>query len=102
MKVIHRATMKVVPGKMTEAMETLQKHMTITSRYGAPSYRCYRPMIAGDDNVHTVIVDGEWDSLDAVAAFFDKLIADPEMQALTPKWDAVLESNVGELFALMP
>lgn len=94
--------MRTAPGKMAEAMQTLQEHMAIASRLGAPAYRSYVPMIGGYDNAHTVIVDGEWDSLEAVAAFFERMMADPEMQALMPKWDAVLESNVGEIFALMP
>lgn len=101
MKVIQRGIMKVVPGKMTEAMELYQKHTAIVSRLGAPTagMRSYRPLIGGEF-FHTLIAETEWDSLAALEAFFENMMADPEMQAIMAKWDAVLESH--EIQLLMP
>ena len=102
MKVMQRGVMKVVPGKMAEAMELNKKHMTISSRYGMPAntMRMYRPWLGGE-HMHTVIFEIEWDSLAEMEAFFDKVMADPEMQALMPKWDELLDSHQVEVYMSM-
>jgi len=102
-KVIQRGVMKIVPGKMAEAMELQAKHMAIVGRHGMPltTMRSYRPLFGGE-YMHTLIFEVEWDSLAAMEDLFDKMMADPEMQALMPKWDAVLESHVVELNVPMP
>jgi len=96
--------MKMVPGKMAEAMELQEKHMAIVSRLGMPvtAMRMYHPFIGGEEYMHTLIFEVEWDSLAAMAAFFEKVMADPEMQALTPKWETVLASHQVEVLMLMP
>mgnify|MGYP001070057673 CR=1 FL=1 len=94
--------MKVVPGKMAEDMELMEKHIAITSRLGMPPFRVYRLVSGEGDVMHTVIYETEWDSLAAMEAFFDKLMADPEMQALTLQWDPVIESHGFEVYTPMP
>jgi len=37
-----------------------------------------------------------------MAAFFEKVMAEPEVQSMMPKWDAVLESHEVELYVPMP
>ena len=101
MKVIQRGIMKMVPGKMAEAMQLNQKHMAIASRYGMPSLKAYRPFSGGGEYMHTIIFESEWDSLAAMEAFYDKAFADPEMQALMAQWDALLESHEIELYTPM-
>ena len=101
MKVIQRGIMKIVPGKMAEAMELMEKHTAAAMRLGCPSMRSYRPLIGGEF-FHTIIGEAEWDSMAALEAFFNKMMADPEMQALMVKWDAVMESHEIELYAPMP
>ena len=101
MKVMQRGIMRVLPGKMAEAMELLEKHMAIVSKkeYGPfPAMRSYRPFVGGGDTMHTIVFEVEWDSLTEMAAFFEKVMADPEMQALMPKWEAVEESHKVELY----
>jgi len=104
MKVMQRGIMKVLPGKMAEAMELLEKHMAIVSRLvGAPpTMRSYRPFLGGGDSMHTIVFEVGWDSLAEMAAFFEKVMADPEMQALMPKWEAVEASHEVEIYARMP
>jgi hypothetical protein len=107
MKVVQRGIMNVLPGKMAEAMELLGKHMAIVTRLvGIPReklpMRTYRPFLGGGDSLHTVIFEVEWDSLAAMADFFAKVMADPEMQALMPKWEAVEKSHEVEVLMLMP
>jgi hypothetical protein len=107
MKVVQRGIMKVLPGKIAEAMELLEKHMAIVARMmEIPQerfpMRTYRPFIGGGDSLHTVIFEIEWDSLAAMADFFEKVMSEPEMQALMPKWEAVEESHEVEVYMLMP
>ena len=102
MKAIQRVVMKVVPGKMAEYMELMEKHMAIVSRYGMPPFRVYRLVSGEGDVMHTLIHEVEWDSLAALEAFFEKVMADPEYQAMMPKWDAVIESHGFEVYTPMP
>lgn len=52
--------------------------------------------------MHTVIFELEWDSLATMATFFEKAMADPEVQALMPKWETLLESHEVELYMPLP
>jgi len=104
MKVVQRGIMKIVPGKMAEAMELNEKYMAIVTRLvGVPfTMRRYTPFLGGGDMMHTIIFEVEWDSLAAMAAFFEKAMADPEIQAMMPKWEALEESHEVEVLTLMP
>ena len=103
MKVMQRGIMKVAPGKMAEAMELNQKLMAISSRYGMPTtgMRMYRPFTGGGDAMHTIVFELEWDSLTEMAAFYEKMMADPEWQAQMSEWDMVLENHQVELYSVM-
>ena len=102
MKVMVRSIMKAVPGKMAEAMELEQKHMAIASRVLGISARLYRPLSGGGDVMNTIISEGEFDSLAAFEAHPEKMGADPEMQSLMPKFEAVIASMEVEFYTLMP
>ena len=102
MKIIQRGTMKILPGKMAEAMELLEKHTAIASRYGAPPMKAYRRFMGHGDVMHTLVFEGEWDSLATMAAALEKMMADPEMQALMPKWDTVIETHEVEFLTPLP
>jgi hypothetical protein len=103
MKVMQRGIMKVAPGKLAEAMELNQKLMALSSRHGMPTKdaRMYRPFTGGGDAIHTVVFEMEWDSLTEMAAFFEKIMADPEWQAQMTKWDVLLDTHEVELYAVM-
>jgi hypothetical protein len=102
MKVMVRTIMKAVPGKMAEAMELEKKHMSIGSRVLGISARLYRPLSGGGDVMNTIISEGEFDSLAAFEAHPEKMGADPEMQALMPKYDGVIEGMEVEFYTPMP
>jgi len=103
MKVMQRGIMKVAPGKMAEAMALTEKLMALSSRYGMSTTgaRMYRPFTGGGDAMHTVVMEIEWDSLTEMAAFFEKMMADPEYQAMMPQWDILLDTHQVELYAVM-
>jgi hypothetical protein len=103
MKVMQRGIMKIAPGKTAEAMALTEKLMALSSRYGMSTAgaRTYRPFTGGGDAMHTVVMEIEWDSLTEMAAFFEKVMADPEYQAQMPQWDVLLENHQVELYAVM-
>ena len=102
MKVLVRTIMKAVPGKMAEAVEVEGKHMAIANRVLGISGRCYRPLSGGGDTMRTIVSEGEFDSLAAFEAHPQKMGADPEMQALMPKFEKVIESMEVEFYMPVP
>lgn len=92
MKTKVRNVIKILPGKMTEGEELVKKWMAIANRImGTPS-RGYRPFSGGGDTTRTIIWEFELDSLAAFETHPEKIGADPEMQKLFPKLNAVIDS----------
>ena len=102
MKAIQRVVIKVVPGKMAEYMELMEKQKPLEIRYGMPPRKVYRLLSGEGDVMHTIIYEAEWDSLAAMEACYDKVMADPEYQALMPQWDPLIESHGFEVYTPMP
>jgi len=104
MKVINRTIFKVLPGKMAEAMELEKREMAIWGRLvtSLPATKHYRLLTGGDDALHTVIVYQEWSSLAAWEAAAEKAMANPEMQALAPRWANILANYRVEFYTEMP
>ena len=97
--------MRILPGKMAEAMELFKEMMVIMSKKGVPfpqTMRRYSPFMGGGDALHTFILEIDWDSFAAVADFYEKASAIPEVMGLMPKWDTVEESHRLELYSVMP
>ena len=97
-----RSIMKVLPGKMEEAMKLEKKHMAIANRVLGISPRIYQRFSGGGDTIRTIIIEAELDSLSAFEAIPMKMGADPEMQELMPKLAAVIDSNEIELYTPIP
>ncbi len=104
MKVMVRAIMQFLPGKMAEGMKLLDESMALANKkYGPiPKVKKYTPWFGGGNAINTVITEMEWDSLTQMAEFFEKTMADPEMMETMPKWEAILESEKEELYMVMP
>ena len=107
MKVMMRAIMRFLPGKMAEGMKLLDEMLATINKkekeYGPfPPVRKYTPWIGGGNAMHTVIIEMEWDSFTQMAEFFEKSGADPEMMKTMPQWEAIEESHKEELYMVMP
>ena len=102
MKVIMRAPVKVVPGRMAEYMELEEKRRAMVARLGYPPEKVYRLISGEGDMFHTLVYEMEWDSLAALEAFFEKTFADPEGQELMAKSDAVIVSHENEFYTPLP
>ena len=102
MRVVQRGIMKIVPGKMEEAMKLNEKHSIAATRLGAPPWKAYRSLSGQGEFFHTIIEEAEWDSFASMEAFFERMMTDPEMQELMSKWESVLESHEIEFYLPMP
>ena len=102
MKVMQRGIMKILPGKMIDAMELNEEYMAMVKRLGAPiaDMRTYRPWFGGE-YIHAIVFEMEWESLTAMAAFFEKMMAEPKMQTMMNKWETLLESHEVEIYTIM-
>ena len=103
MKVMQRGIMRILPGKMAEAMKLLEEYMAIVGRLGVDisGMRKYTPFLGGGDYMHTIVFEVEWDSFSEMAAFFEKAMADPEWIKTMPQWEAAEESHEVELYMVM-
>ena len=98
MKVMVRSIFRFLPGKMVESMKLEEQHMAIARRLLGISPRCYRPISVRGDTMRTIICDTEFDSFAAFEAHPMKMGADPEMQKLMPKYEAVIDSLDDEFY----
>ena len=104
MKVMVRAIMKFIPGKMAEGMKLLNESIAMANKkYGPiPNMKKYTPWFGGGNAINTVITEMEWESFTQMAEFFEKSYADPEMMGTMSKWEVILESEKEELYMVMP
>jgi len=98
MKVMQVEIMKILPGKMTKAMELLEKQLAIQSQLGALPGRTYRGVTAQRTHIQTLVIERDWDNFTAMEAFTGKMLAAPDFQALTTEWATVLESQKDEFY----
>lgn len=107
MKVMQRVIMKFLPGKTADGMKLWGEMLATIKKkekeYGIfPPVKMYTPWLGGGNALHTVIIEGEWDSFTQMAAFFEKTMADPEMMKTMPQWETIEESHEVELYMVMP
>ena len=100
MKVVQRGIMKILSGKMEEAMKLMEKHMAITTRLGlVPSKMRSYHYLTGGDVMHTMIFEYHWDSLMDFAEFFEKNLQDSEMRELMMEEPSVVEHHSMEILS---
>ena len=102
MKVMIRSILRVLHGKMEEAMELEKKRKAIANRILGISPRIYVPFSGGGDTMRTIVIEAEFDSLAVLESFPEKIGADPEMQKLFPKMASVIDSVEIEIYTPMP
>ena len=102
MSVTVRNIIKFLPGKMEEGMELVKKWMATADRVLGISSRCYRHLSGGGDTTRTIIWEMDHDSLATFETLPPKIGADPEMQKLFPKLNAVIDSIDVEFYWPIP
>ena len=93
-----RNIVKILPGKMAEGTELVKKWIAIANRVLGISSRCYRPISGGGDTTRTIVWEIDLDSLASFESHPEKIGADPEMQALFPKLNNVIDSIEVEFY----
>jgi hypothetical protein len=104
-KVMMRAIMKFLPGKMAEGRKLVDEMLATINKkeYGPfPPVRKYTPWIGGGNAINTIIIEVEWESLAKMSEFFEKSGADPEWMKTMPQWEDAEESHEIELYGVMP
>jgi hypothetical protein len=101
MIVIERQIQKVHPGKWEELEEIDKKINAVEIRVGFPPKKRYRHIIGGHD-LNTLIIERQWDSLAAMEAAIEKIIAEPGHQALGEKLNSIIKSIQIELYQPWP
>jgi quinol monooxygenase YgiN len=81
MKILVQEIHHIRPGKWQEFKEQQKKAEAIERRTGFPSYKYYRCLMGGHDS-NTCIIQIEFESFAAMEAAYEKVMADPEFQAL--------------------
>ena len=102
MKILMRTPIKIVPGKMAEYMQAEKERAAISKRLGTPEEKLYMMISGPGDRANTIVYEMEWDSLAEVETFYEKMMADPESQALQAKYSGLIESHGLELYTPMP
>jgi hypothetical protein len=98
MVVVERMIQQICSGKWAELEELTKKYDALESRFGFPLPKRYR-CIVGGHNMNTLIIERQWDSIAAMEAAYEKIMADPEHQALGAETVSIVASGQIELYA---
>ena len=98
MVIVERLIQQVRPDKWAELEALDAKYNPVESRCGFPSKKRYR-CFAGGDNTNTLIIERQWESLAAMEVAYEKVLADPEWQALGAEGVSIIKSDRHELYA---
>lgn len=98
---IERMTQKVRPGKWAELAKIDKRYDEVEMGMGFPAKKRYQCVIGGHDG-NTLIIERQWDSLAAMEAMYEKVMADSRWQALTQEVASYIESSQIEVFTPLP
>jgi hypothetical protein len=93
--------MKIVPGKMNEAMEFMKEWAATIGKSGAPSFKCYQCLSGRDEYMHTIICEIEWESFSAMEDYLDKMMTDKDIQKQNTKWEDIIDYHWVEFLTPM-
>ena len=97
MKILVQEIHQIRPGKWTEFKEHQKKAEAIERRTDFPSCKYYRCFMGGH-NMNTCIFHYEFESFAAMEAAYEKVMADPEFQALLKEGPSIHESLQVEVY----
>jgi len=101
MAYIQREIQHIYPGKWEDLEAIDKEYSKIEAKYGFSPKKRYQ-IITGSDEMNTLIVEHHWESLAAMETAFNKLMADPEWQALGPRAETIIRDDRLELLFIMP
>jgi hypothetical protein len=98
---IERMTQKVYPGKWAELEEIDKRYNEIEMRAGFPPKKRYQCVFGGMDG-NTLIIERQWECLAVMESTYEKVMADPEWQALGQEVASIVQSSQIEVFTPLP
>jgi hypothetical protein len=101
MVTLERLIQHITPGKWAELEALDKEYDVVESRFGFPPKKRYQ-LLAGPDEIQTLVIERQWPSLAAMEAAYEKIMADSAYQTLTAKSLPVIRDNRWELYTLMP
>jgi hypothetical protein len=101
MRFMQRIIHKVYPGKWGQVPALLEKYDAVESRFGTPPSTRYRSVTGLHDN-DTLIVEREFESFAVFESWAEKVLADPEWQAVGDEGQQILKSTHYEMYAPFP
>ncbi len=85
-----------------EELEVIDKENTaVEAKYGIPPKKRYW-MMSGQDEMGTLIVEYEWESLAAMEEAYAKLDVDPVHQELSKRTNGILRDIRLEIYMILP
>jgi hypothetical protein len=101
MKVLERLVQHVYTDKWAE-LEAIDKEFNVVeAKHGFPHKRRYQ-LISGSDELNTLVIEYEWDSMASMETAYEKLMADPVYQSLGQRSNAIVRDNRMELYTPLP
>jgi hypothetical protein len=101
MAILMREIQKVRPGKWAELEDTEAKWVSFERRVGFPENKRRYRVYSGVDDVNTLVVEFEFESLAALEAANERAEADPEYWQLLEELGPVVESVRVELCTVL-
>jgi hypothetical protein len=98
---IERMTQKIYPGKWAELEEIDKRYSEIESKAGFPVKKRYQCLIGAEDS-NTLIIERQWDRLADMESTYEKVMTDPEYQALQKETVSIVQSVKIEVFTPLP
>ena len=98
---LERLIQKIYPGKWDALEELDKKYNAIESKFGFPPKKRYQS-IMGEFDQNTLIIERQWESMAVMEATYEKIMADPEYQALGKETIGVVKSSRMEAYTPMP
>lgn len=100
--VIWRQIQKIKAGKWDELEEINKKFNEIEQKLGFPdNKKRYRHLI-GTQDISTLIIEFQWESMAKMEKMVTKAVLDPEYQKLQAKAELIIESSQWELYTPWP
>jgi hypothetical protein len=98
--ILERQIQKIYPDKWEELEKINKRNTAVEKRIGFPPKRRYQGF-AGNHGTDTLIIELEWESFAAMEAAYEKILADPEHQALQKEVGSIVKSNRWELYFVL-
>jgi hypothetical protein len=98
---IERMTQKIYPGKWAELAELDKKYNEVEMRAGFPQKKRLQCVIGSIDQ-NSIIIERQWDCLAVMESTYEKVMADPEWQALGAETNTIVQSTQIEVYTLVP